>query len=473
MRARRDAKAGDRTQPRESQMDRVRQPGRKRSRWVSRTATVPSTEPLNSVARTIGRTCDARAEFLLFSGVGRQTRAGSVRVRQVQGPGVIRRPSVATARAPRQAALLDANGKWGGDTLNVRAADHRWGQPTAGPVPVRPRLAVIIAANNEEAVLARCLDALLADAHPGELEIIVAANGCRDRTVEIAAGYGEPVRVEITETASKHAALNAGDAAATVFPRAYVDADITVSASALHAVAGALQQANALVGAPRAVFDFTGCAFLVRSFYRVWLELPWSTDNAVGSGVYLLTEEGHRRLGSFPAVANDDEFVHDLFAAAERVCLRSHRFTVRPARTAAALIRRRARTLHGSRMLAAQFGPLVGACAQRSLGELVRRRPALLLDIPAFRLISTLASRAATRKSATGDTGWERDETSREPKTPAGQRFRRSAGELRTSVGPIVRRGRRTGVGGQPVVGAAAADPVGSELRSGTVLPLP
>src|ERR1700682_6135663 len=86
---------------------------------------------------------------------------------------------------------------------------------------------VIIAAHNEEKVLARCLDALLADSRPGELEVLVVANGCTDRTVEIARSYGIVGVIEIPE-ASKHAALNAGDAAATVFPRAYLDADITI-----------------------------------------------------------------------------------------------------------------------------------------------------------------------------------------------------------------------------------------------------
>ena len=58
-----------------------------------------------------------------------------------------------------------------------------------------PKFSVIIPAHNEEKVLGRCLDALLADSRPGEMEIVVAANGCTDRTVEIARGYCNPVRV--------------------------------------------------------------------------------------------------------------------------------------------------------------------------------------------------------------------------------------------------------------------------------------
>ena len=70
-----------------------------------------------------------------------------------------------------------------------------------------PALSVIIPAHNEEKVLARCLDALLADSEAGELEILVAANGCTDRTVEIARSYGDRVGVIEIPEASKHAAL--------------------------------------------------------------------------------------------------------------------------------------------------------------------------------------------------------------------------------------------------------------------------
>ena len=45
---------------------------------------------------------------------------------------------------------------------------------------------IVIAAHNEETVIGRCLDTLLADAHPGEFDVTVVANGCSDRTAEVA-----------------------------------------------------------------------------------------------------------------------------------------------------------------------------------------------------------------------------------------------------------------------------------------------
>ena len=95
---------------------------------------------------------------------------------------------------------------------------------------------VIIPAHNEEAVIGRCLGSLLAGAPAGALEVIVVANGCSDRTATVASSFGPDVRVIELAEASKHAALNAGDSVATRFPRAFVDADIEVTWSAIDAV---------------------------------------------------------------------------------------------------------------------------------------------------------------------------------------------------------------------------------------------
>ncbi|RJF78733.1 glycosyltransferase family 2 protein [Rhodopseudomonas palustris] len=280
---------------------------------------------------------------------------------------------------------------------------------------------VVIPAHNEESVLARCLDALLAGAKPGELEIVVAANGCTDRTVEIARSYSDRViLVEVAE-ASKHAALNAGDRAASVFPRVYLDADITVSAAAVQSVIDEMQRTGALVGAPRAVIDLDGCSPIVRSFYRVWCETPWFTDNLVGSGIYVLSAAGHARLGSFPAITNDDQYVHDLFASGERATSNAHQFLVRPPRTLAGLVKRRTRTLLGQRELDRRFGQLPGRARRIAMLELLRRRRVSVSDLLVYALIAKMAAFAAARKQQRGDHSWERDETSRAAPAKFGQ----------------------------------------------------
>src|SRR5919197_3919314 len=129
-------------------------------------------------------------------------------------------------------------------------------------------LSVIIPAHNEEALIDRCLRKRTSGPAPDDLEIIVAANGCTDATVEIVAQHPR-VRLVQTSVASKHGALNAGDAAARHFPRAFVDADIEVEPRALVAVSQALADNGAFVGAPALRVDFTGCSWAVRSYYRV------------------------------------------------------------------------------------------------------------------------------------------------------------------------------------------------------------
>jgi acetyltransferase-like isoleucine patch superfamily enzyme/glycosyltransferase involved in cell wall biosynthesis len=280
-----------------------------------------------------------------------------------------------------------------------------------------PALSVVIPAHNEEKVLARCLDTLLADSETGELEIIVAANGCTDRTVEIARSYGNRVGVIEISEASKCAALNAGDKAATVFPRAYLDADIAVSAGAIRSVVEEMDRTGALVGAPRAMIDFDGCPAIIRSFYRVWCETPWFTDNLVGSGIYVLSAAGHARVGAFPAIINDDQYVHDLFETRERVTSSSYQFLVRPPRTVQGLIRRRTRTIVGQRELEKRFGRLPGRARRISLMDLLRRRRTRVWDLIVYAVITKMAAFAATRKEQRGDRGWERDETSRTPRS--------------------------------------------------------
>ena len=274
-------------------------------------------------------------------------------------------------------------------------------------------LSVIIPAHNEERVLGRCLDALLADFKSGEMEIVVVANGCTDRTMEIARSYGNLVHVVEVPRASKHAALNAGDAVATVFPRAYLDADITVSGTAIRAVAMELERTGALAGAPQAVMEFFGCSAAVRSFYRVWCELPWFTENPIGSGLYVLSAVGHARIGVFPEITNDDQYVHDLFDVSERLSLKSYSFVMRPPRTVDGLIRRRTRTLAGQRELALRFGPLPGRSPRLPLIRLLWQRRVRIVDLIVFAAVAAVAKCAAARKELVGDRHWERDETSR------------------------------------------------------------
>ena len=65
----------------------------------------------------------------------------------------------------------------------------------------------MIPAHNEGRVIRRLLDQLIKGADPGEMDIIVVANGCTDDTAEAAASFGPAVRVLTLPVASaRHAA---------------------------------------------------------------------------------------------------------------------------------------------------------------------------------------------------------------------------------------------------------------------------
>src|SRR5687767_14075885 len=158
---------------------------------------------------------------------------------------------------------------------------------------------VVIPACNEETVIGRCLMALLDGAAADELEVVVVCNGCSDGTAELARRFGRGVRVLETPVGSKIQSLNMGDAAATRFPRFFIDADVLFPLAALRQVANRLEN-GVLAAAPRAQFDLTGCSWAVRAFYEINDRLPSSQEGIGGSGVYALSREGRARIGCFP-----------------------------------------------------------------------------------------------------------------------------------------------------------------------------
>ena len=185
--------------------------------------------------------------------------------------------------------------------------------------PMTARMSVVIPAHDEATVIGRLLGALTADPRGHELELVVVANGCTDATARVAASYGASVTVVEIDEASKIAALEAGDQAATVFPRAYVDADVVLDAAALLALADELERPGGpIVASPRLEVDTDGASWPVRQHYRIWELTDYRRTGHIGSGVYALSADGRRRFGRWPQVIADDRFVQQLFLARER-----------------------------------------------------------------------------------------------------------------------------------------------------------
>ena len=176
-------------------------------------------------------------------------------------------------------------------------------------------ISIIIPAHDEEAVIARLLGSLTDRTQDDE--IIVVCDGCSDRTAETARSFGGVTVVEQAR-GGKPSALNTGDRRATLFPRFFIDADIVVTATALHEVAN-LMTNGVEAGAPRCKVDVRNSSWMVRMFYDVWTKLPYFNERMMGSGIIGLTKRGRARFSEFPCVIDDDECIRRLFTAEERV----------------------------------------------------------------------------------------------------------------------------------------------------------
>jgi glycosyltransferase involved in cell wall biosynthesis len=184
-------------------------------------------------------------------------------------------------------------------------------------VPSLPIGSVVIPAHNEAAVIRRCLDALLGGFAPGELDVVVACNGCTDGTADIVQSGWPGVRVIEIAQASKTAALQAADDALTVYPRIYLDADVVLPATSARLVIESLRTGPAQAARPPLRYDTSGADPLVRSYYRARVRVPSVMNSLWGAGVYGLSAAGRARFGAFPDLIADDMFVDQWFKRSE------------------------------------------------------------------------------------------------------------------------------------------------------------
>ncbi len=282
-------------------------------------------------------------------------------------------------------------------------------QPLSGP---GHRGAVIVPAYNEAAVIKRTLAPLSQAAVDGFIELIVVPNGCTDNTAEVARSV-PGVRVVELEQGSKPAALNAGDDAAALWPRLYLDADIQISAAAVLAVLDRLAQGDVLAARPDARYDSDGASALVRSYYRARRRIPQHKLAMWGAGVYGLSAKGHQRFGVFPTVTGDDFYVDNQFDADEKTVVATDPSVVKTPADAKSLLAIMRRSHRGTAELSADRpGPdaRVSNTGLDTAVAVVRtiRGPRSAVDAVVY-LGMALAKRWPTREAQV----WERDESSR------------------------------------------------------------
>ncbi|WP_250002923.1 glycosyltransferase [Actinoplanes sp. M2I2] len=273
------------------------------------------------------------------------------------------------------------------------------------------RISVILPAFNEEAGIGPTLRTLTGNADDN-IEIIVAANGCTDRTAEVARSFG--VRVVEVGAPSKTAALNAADEVATGDVRVYLDADVPADPGVLRRLADEVNRPGIEAAVPRPAVDTSASTWPVRAFYAVNSRLPVFRGRLFGRGIIAVSSHARSRFVRFPEITADDMFLDAVVPDGEKAEIDVPVRVVAP-RTAGDLIRRVARARDGNaefeRYLRAH--PEVVATPATAdpaswLRDVVLRRPWLLPSAVVYVTVVLLAER--TRRSASWDvrSGWGR-----------------------------------------------------------------
>ena len=270
---------------------------------------------------------------------------------------------------------------------------------------------VVIAAYNEAGVVGRCLRALRVD--DGGLEVVVVPNGCTDSTADVARGFSA-VRVVELELPGKAAALVAGDAVAVSHPRAYLDADVSVSRDDLERLFAALG-GDVLAVAPRRVVETSGSPLLVRAYFAVHQRLPVMGTSLFGRGLVVLSRDGRARFDTFPEVMADDMFLDGLFGPGEKRVVDSVASVVQAPRRTGALYRRLVRVRRANAALrreveAGAVSSGVGPARRTAFLGVAVRRPWLAPAVLWYGALTVAAEVGARRGDATD---WGRDDSTR------------------------------------------------------------
>lgn len=170
---------------------------------------------------------------------------------------------------------------------------------------------VIIPAHNEASVIEDCLDSIVNQ--QGIDHIIVPCNGCTDNTVDIVTNkYPSVVCLDIA-TPSKTNALNVAEEKAKElgisFPIFYIDADTRLSNNAIQHITESMQDSNIQLSAPTPNIDTSKSSWLVKTYYKVWINLPYIKEGVIATCSFIVSEEGRQRFDKFADVIGDDGFI--------------------------------------------------------------------------------------------------------------------------------------------------------------------
>ena len=268
---------------------------------------------------------------------------------------------------------------------------------------------VIIPAFNEEAVIERTLDVLLGDAESVEFEVIVVCNGCNDDTAASVRSKFPRVTVVEIEEASKTAAINTGISTASAGPVLLLDADIELDTRSARAMIAAVIRPGIDAAIGHMSVDTEGADWIVRAFYRVWMEHPYLRNGKFAAAI-ALSPTGRIRIGTLPAVTADDTYLRRIIPTDRVAVERSVSFRVRAPRTIRSLLQVRSRSYRGNRQLSNYAQTNEQPREARGLLFNLSLKPVLWLYVPIY-LAVTLSARGLSYYNS--GIRWERDLTTR------------------------------------------------------------
>lgn len=186
---------------------------------------------------------------------------------------------------------------------------------------------ILIPAHDEAGYIDACLDSLLAQDHPGPVEVIVVANGCKDDTAPRARARtddfiarGWLLRVEELAQGGKIGALNHGDACASHGIRIYVDADLRLSPRLIGRMVQALDGPQPRYAGGRLVVA-PAKSRVSHAYARFWQKLPFVASTVTGAGQWGVNAAGRARWDQFPQIISDDTFARLQFEEHERILI--------------------------------------------------------------------------------------------------------------------------------------------------------
>jgi len=176
--------------------------------------------------------------------------------------------------------------------MNVETL-HRRRRPVQRKLKTTPFISTIIPAHNEEAYLRRTLEAINRQ-HYRPFELIVVANGCSDRTAEIAREHCDKLLVVPEKGLSR--ARNIGAHAARGEMLVFLDADTILEWDALNTLAQRFTRQHAagtLRGRPDSDRFIYRLIYLIKNFQHRW------SLHAGSSGVIVCWKDDFQAVGGF------------------------------------------------------------------------------------------------------------------------------------------------------------------------------